>query len=106
MAQRIQVLLIDDIDGGEASETVPFSFDGVDYEIDLNAANAAALRDALAMYVGSARKAKGRSVARRRPVTSADVAVVREWAKSSGVKVNERGRVPASVYAAYEAARV
>ena len=65
MAQKIQILFVDDIDGGEAEGTVRFGLDGTDYEIDLNAKNAAALRKALAKYVDAARRAPGAS---RRPV--------------------------------------
>ena len=64
MAQKVQVILVDDIDGGAADETVSFSLDGVSYEIDLSTANAAAFRDSLAQYVGTARKI-GRSTAGR-----------------------------------------
>ena len=64
MAQKIQVLFIDDLDGGEAEGTVRFGLDGADYEIDLSAKNAAALRKALARYVDSARRAPAGS---RRP---------------------------------------
>ena len=63
MAQKVQVLLVDDIDGGEASETVSFALDGNSYEIDLSGKNATKLRDAFAKYVGAARKV-GRSAAR------------------------------------------
>ena len=57
MAQKVQVLLVDDLDGGEASETVTFALDGSNYEIDLSGKNASELRDAFAKYVGAARKA-------------------------------------------------
>jgi hypothetical protein len=60
MAQRVQVLLVDDIDGGNAAETVSFALDGVSYEIDLSEANAQKLRDDLASWVGHARRAGGR----------------------------------------------
>ena len=59
MAQKVQVVLVDDIDGGSADETVSFSLDGAAYEIDLSAANAAALREAFAPYVGTARRVGG-----------------------------------------------
>ena len=65
MAQRVNIVLEDDLDGSEADETVTFALDGVTYEIDLNAKNAAALRDALAQYVGHARRAAGRRAAGR-----------------------------------------
>ena len=59
MAQKIQTLFIDDLDGSEADGTVRFGLDGTEYEIDLNAEHAQALRDALARYVQAARRAGG-----------------------------------------------
>lgn len=110
MAQRVQVLLVDDIDGGTADETVTFSLDGVSYEIDLTSAHAAELRDSLATWVGHARKVGGRSAgargtrARRGSTGGADAGVIRDWAKANGHSVSERGRISAEVRAAYEAA--
>ena len=63
MAQKIQILFIDDLDGSEAEGTVRFGLDGTDYEIDLNAEHAQALRDALARYVHAARRAGGGAAA-------------------------------------------
>ena len=57
MAQKIQTLFIDDLDGSEADGTVRFGLDGTDYEIDLNGEHAQELRDALARYVTAARRA-------------------------------------------------
>src|SRR3954447_26296405 len=65
MAQKVQVILVDDLDGGSADETVSFSLDGVAYEIDLSDKNAAAFRDSLAQYVGLARRVGGRAAAGR-----------------------------------------
>ena len=110
MAQKVQVVLLDDIDGGDAAETVTFGLDGVTYEIDLNDDNAAKLRDAFAVWVGNARRVTGRSTQRaargggRRASGGEDTAAMREWAKSNGHKVSERGRIPASVKEAYYAA--
>jgi hypothetical protein len=56
MAQKVQVLLVDDLDGSEATETVSFGIDGVAYEIDLSSGNAGKLRTELAQYVDHARK--------------------------------------------------
>lgn len=114
MAQKVQVILVDDIDGGEATETVSFSLDGSSYEIDLSADNATKLREAFAPYVGQARRA-GRSTAparaRRapsaRPAASGsgtDNAAIRAWAKANGHSVSERGRISTEVREAYEKA--
>src|SRR5260370_25320609 len=59
MAQKIQTLFVDDLDGSEAEGTVRFGLDGTEYEIDLNAEHATQLRDALARYVGVARRVGG-----------------------------------------------
>ena len=107
MAQKVQVVLVDDVDGGTADETVSFALDGVAYQIDLSAANAASLREALAPWVGHARRA-GRSAAGRRAPRaskSGNSSEIRAWAKAQGLEVNERGRVPAGIVAMYEAAR-
>ncbi len=113
MAQKVQVLLVDDLDGGEASETVSFALDGSSYEIDLSGKNAEELRDALAKYVGAARKA-GRSTASsgrssstaRRGGGSASMdrdqaAAIRSWAKKQGLQVSDRGRIPATIIEQY-----
>lgn len=108
MAQRVQVLLVDDIDGGDAAETVSFSLDGVSYEIDLTAANAKKLRNDLATWVGHARRSGGRKSSRKAAATAGqrrgDLSVVREWARNKGHKVSDRGRISASLLAAYDKA--
>ena len=106
MAQKVQVVLIDDIDGGPADETLRFAFDGTSYEIDLSAANAARLRNAVAEFVGHARKSTGRTSQRRsRSASSGKSAEIRAWARERGLAVNERGRIPAELAAKFEAAQ-
>ncbi|WP_110241026.1 histone-like nucleoid-structuring protein Lsr2 [Nocardioides gilvus] len=109
MAQKVSIILIDDLDGSDATETVTFGLDGSTYEIDLNDSNAAALREALAGYVGHARKVTGgkRTGGARKTSSGGsgvDTKAVREWARDNGHQVSERGRVPASVIEAYQAA--
>jgi nucleoid-associated protein Lsr2 len=109
VAQKIQVLLIDDLDGSQADGTVRFALDGTDYEIDLSAEHAQALRDALARYVAAARRAGGgarRSAGgrRRASVSGLNPIEVREWAKAQGIEVKDRGRVPADLVARFKAA--
>lgn len=108
MAQRTIVSFLDDFDGTEATGTVTFALDGTAYEIDLSDKNAATLRDGLAPFVAAARKVKGAKGAKgtKAPAKPADgkPAKVREWAAANGVEVNEKGRVPASVVEAYDAA--
>ena len=108
MAQKVQVILVDDIDGGPAEETLSFSLDGHSYEIDLSTTNAAKLRASLAPFVGTARRLGGRSTAgrgrgRRAPGDNR-TALIREWARATGHQVNERGRVAAGIVEAYDKA--
>ena len=108
MAQKIQTLFIDDLDGSDAEGTVRFGLDGTEYEIDLNAEHAQALRDALARYVHAARRARDgdrRSARRgRRAAGGLDSTEIREWAKAQGIEVKDRGRVPAELVVKFKAA--
>jgi hypothetical protein len=105
MAQKITVALEDDLDGGPADQTVRFGLDGAEYEIDLSTRNATALREKLAPFIARARKA-GRGL-RSRPGRSASsrqrTGDIRAWAKSQGITVSDRGRIPASVIEQYQA---
>jgi hypothetical protein len=109
MAQKIQTLFIDDLDGSEAEGTVRFGLDGTEYEIDLNAEHTQALRDALARYVHAARRAgsgarRPTQGGRRAPAGGLKSTEVREWAKAQGIEVKERGRVPAELVVKFKAA--
>jgi hypothetical protein len=109
VAQKIQTVFIDDLDGSEAEGTVRFGLDGAEYEIDLSAEHARALREALSRYVQSARRAGSGA---RRPARSGrraradgvDNTEVREWAKAQGIEVKDRGRVPAELVVKFKAA--
>ena len=112
MAQKIQTLFIDDIDGGAAEGTVRFALDGTDYEIDLNAKHSEELRSALGKYVtharkvgGSARRA-GRAAGRgsRAASSALNTTEIRNWAREQGYDIKDRGRVPADLVAKYQAA--
>ncbi|MDX3579251.1 MULTISPECIES: Lsr2 family protein [unclassified Streptomyces] len=109
MAQKVQVLLVDDLDGGEADETVTFALDGKTYEIDLTTTNADKLRGLLEPYVKGGRRTGGRAAGGRAKTRAAsggsqDTAQIRAWAKENGFEVNDRGRVPATIREAYEKA--
>ena len=105
MAQKVQTLYIDDIDGGEAAGTVRFALDGVGYEIDLSAEHTKELHTALGKYIDHARKAGGTSRrAPRRPASAIDTTAVRTWAREQGIDIKDRGRVPADIVAKYQAA--
>lgn len=151
MSRKIQVMLHDDLDGGNADETVSFALDGVTYEIDLSKRNATALRAAMSRYIKAARSTRkpgrpasvslmgpvtkvpariavaaragagtgqraisGPSRAVGRPVTAGksksavagvNPAAVRQWAKSKGMAVSERGRLSAQIITKYLAAQ-
>ena len=107
MAQKVSIVLVDDLDGSEATETVTFGLDGTSYEIDLNDKNAAKLRDVLSGYVGHGRKVG--SAPRRGRKTAASTGgpsarEIRDWARSNGHDVPDRGRVSAEVREAFAAA--
>ncbi len=107
MARKVQILLEDDINGGEAAETVQFSLDGRAYEIDLSKDNAQALRDAFAPWIAAGRRAGGARPAEARPRAarrSQDTADIRAWAAENGIPVSSRGRISADLRARYEAA--
>ena len=108
MAQKVQTLIVDDLDGSEAEGTVRFGLDGTEYEMDLNAEHAQVLRDTLARYVSAARRVGGT----RRPTrdggrtraSGLDTSEVRQWAKAQGIEVKDRGRVPAELVVKFKAA--
>ncbi|MGV9299664.1 MULTISPECIES: histone-like nucleoid-structuring protein Lsr2 [Amycolatopsis] len=107
MAQKVLVEMIDDLDGSEAGQTVPFGLDGVQYEIDLSDENAATLREELATFIASARRTGGRKTTVR--ATAAPTAeererskAIRTWALDNNWAIAERGRIPREVIAAYE----
>jgi hypothetical protein len=103
MAQQVNIVLVDDIDGTPAEETVSFALDGKEYEIDLSADNAAKLRDAIAPYLGHARRAGGRRRGRG-AASGPSPADIRAWARENGFDVPDRGRVSSEVREAYLAA--
>jgi Lsr2 len=113
MARREVVLMTDDLTGEEIkqdeSETVRFSLDRTEYEIDLSKPNAGKLRDELARYIdagrkvggGRARRGGGYRVAKR---NAEQIRAIREWARAHGHKVSDRGRISAEVQRAYDEA--
>lgn len=106
MAQRVQIVLEDDFDGGVADETVSFALDGAEYEIDLSSANADGLRDALAPWLAHARKTGGRRkrAGLKTGSESSSTSDVRAWAQQNGHDVSSRGRVSSEVREAYDKA--
>jgi len=109
VAQKVQTLIVDDLNGSAAEGTVRFGLDGTDYEIDLNAEHAQAFRGALARYVSAGRRVSGgvRRQARggrRASANGVNSTEVREWAKAQGMEVKDRGRVPAELVVKFKAA--
>lgn len=115
MAQKVLVQLVDDLDGTSSTDisTVTFGLDGVTYEIDLNEDNASNLRNNLAEFIASARRTGGRVKRGGSPAAGSggsgrnreQTQAIREWAKKNGHDVSDRGRIPAAVIEAFEAAQ-
>lgn len=103
MAQHTVVTLIDDLDGSGADKTIPFSVEGVTYEIDLSWDNVGKLFDAISLFTEHARRAPKTSGRRARRTAQARNDQIRKWAARQGEKVAERGRIPGDVVARYEA---
>ncbi|MFE9693515.1 Lsr2 family protein [Micromonospora sp. NPDC005806] len=112
MAKQIIHKLVDDLDGGDADETVKFALDGVQYEIDLSASNAEKLRDVFAQYIANGTKVGrggvvvGGRAARGRGGATADREqnkAIRAWAKKAGKDISDRGRIPQEIVDEYHA---
>jgi hypothetical protein len=109
MAQRVQVVLSDDIDGSEGAETVNFSYNGVEYELDLSEKNAKKFHDNMQFYADHGRRVGGRARRGSAPAkttkVSADNVTIRAWARANGIQVPDRGRISGSVREQFEAAQ-
>ena len=111
MAQRVQVQLVDDLNGEEAQETIRFGLDGTEYEIDLTTDNASELRSTLSQYLNVARKSSGgrRGQSGQRGNSTSrtkrdEVQKIRQWAQDNGHNPSSRGRVSQSIVDAYNEA--
>jgi hypothetical protein len=108
MASKTQITLVDDLDGGTATETISFSLDGKHYEIDLSARNAGMLRKLVEPYAGAGRRLtsprRGRGRPYRQVPTAVDPAAVRAWAIANDYEISSRGRVSAAIIEEYRAA--
>lgn len=105
MAKRVEVTLVDDIDGSEAHETVQLAVDGATVEIDLSTGNAGRLRAVLAPYLEAGRRTATRKVQVRAASKRDDLAKIRQWGRDNGFNVSDRGRVAETVRSAYEKAQ-
>lgn len=102
------VVLSDDLDGSEASESILFSLDGDEYEIDLNDEHASELRDVLQRFTQAARKTSGtrtRPAGRKAQHPGTDTKAVRRWAIENGFTVNTRGRIQQDILEKYQTAQ-
>lgn len=107
MARKIHVELIDDLSGDDAQETIRFSIDGNDYEIDLSSDNAAELRGRLERYTAKARRMRGTSGPRAGRVSMSrdETQKIRKWARENGYNPSPRGRISQTIKQAYDAAQ-
>lgn len=105
--RQIVETISDDLDGAGNASAVSFSYNGVDYSIDLSNKNRTAFDKVMKPYLEAATKVGGRRTSSRKSASSAgkrtDLNDVRAWAKSQGMKVSDRGRVSAEVLAAFDA---
>jgi nucleoid-associated protein Lsr2 len=103
VAQKVQVTQVSDISGEEAAETVRFSLDGTEYEIDLSPREVQEMRSDLGPYIDKARKAGRvpRRTGKRKPSRS-DLPEIREYARHRGYDIKERGQVPRRIIAEYD----
>jgi len=107
MARQITEVLIDDIDGGNASVSVQLAYQGKTYEIDLNKRNAKKLDDLIKPWITAGRRVTAKSGPVRKSTTASDpayLAKVRAWAKENGHEVSARGRIAQQTLDAYKAA--
>jgi nucleoid-associated protein Lsr2 len=111
MARKVEVKLVDDIDGGMADETLKFGVDGTLYEIDLNSKHADKLRSSVAQYITKARKlgrggivaaGRGRGAGTAARTDREQNQAIRDWAKAKGIDVSDRGRIPANIIEQYQ----
>lgn len=116
MAEEFRRVLIDDLDGTEftddAGESVRFSLDGKHYIADLKSEHADELRSVLEPFVVGGRPDPNHRAIGKRPTgggsggkkASGDVQKVRDWARSQGIEVSERGRLSSEVWDRYYSA--
>lgn len=117
----------------EGTQTISFAVGASEYEIDACGDHCQDFDDAIAVYLDHARRVRGEPARRRSPRAArqqppppralfsapapgpraqparslADrnqTAQIREWARSRGYKISDRGRIPASIAAEYHGA--
>lgn len=114
MAQTVKILMTDDLDGSEATETVRFGIDGKQFEIDLSTENADKLREAVRPFASKARRAKvgqpkqgelklGSTKGKAKSAPDPENAIIRKWAQENGWTIGDKGRVKQEIKDAYYA---
>ena len=104
MATKVLTTLQDDIDGSDATQTIRFALDGIEYEIDVSDRNANRLRNSLSEFIAHGRKVGGRRGRKSASSGQVDTKAVRKWAEANGIEVSSRGRIPTDVVERYLAA--
>ena len=111
MAQKVNIILVSDLSGVEADETVSFALDGTGYELDLSNKEADKFRGLFQDYISVARKTSGGRGRKSSGKASSgsgrskeELAEVRAWAQQNGHEVSERGRIKQDILDAYDAA--
>jgi hypothetical protein len=105
MATKVLTTLQDDFDGSQATQTIRFALDGIEYEIDVSDRNANRLRNSLGDFIAHGRKVGGRRARKSASSGQVDTKTLRKWAEANGFDVNRRGRIPAEIVERYKAAR-
>lgn len=116
MAQKVEVVLTCDLDDEvtAAAQTVVFGYEGQTYEFELCPAHLDEFHRVMGAYVGAARLTGGstrqtpgsaRASGGARQANPSELAAIRQWARVQGYEINDRGRIPAGVREAYEAAQ-
>lgn len=115
MAKATVEVLVDDLDGTEAVETVWLGWNGDWRELELSKKNLAALARALDKYWNVSRPlAAGKQAQRTRRPNAAppprsiqpkpDPKLIRRWASDNGIELRARGRISADVVRQYNEA--
>ncbi len=117
MAKRVitNVVFEDDLTGEEVGaddiRAVRFSYDGVQYEIDLTESSVERMNEAMKPFIRAARRTGGKKAGGSKAPSGAaangakdENKIIRQWARDNGHDVPERGRIPQDIRDLYEQA--
>jgi hypothetical protein len=106
MAKTTITQITDDLDGSNGAETYSFAWQGIEYTVDLSNKNFKASDKLLRPYIEAGQRVPRRSTTSRRSTSpQTRISDIREWARSQGLEVSERGRIPKTIVEQYQAAR-